>query len=242
MPVIEKPPLLCGVGRGRLTNVVLLLAAVPVLAQDYRAARENMVADQIESRGVRNAAVLKAMRSVERHLFVPAELRGLAHADRPLPVGHGATISQPYIVALMTELLEVSAKNRVLEIGTGSGYQAAILSQLAAEVSSIEIVPELAQSAAMLLEKSGYRNVTVRAGDGYLGWPERAPFDRIIVTAAPPKIPEALVEQLARGGRLVVPVGAGTGQELVVVEKKADGSITRRSVLPVRFVPMVPGR
>ena len=218
-----------------LPLTTLLIADDPVTLQ-----RERMVADQIESRGVRNPDVLRAMRSTPRHLFVPAGVRSMAYEDHPLPIGYGATISQPYIVALMTELLAPAKRHRVLEIGTGSGYQAAILGQLAAEVYTVEIVPELAQSAAKRLRELGYANVTVRLGDGSKGWPERAPFDGIVVTAAPPEVPEALIAQLSRGGRLVAPVGSMGAQELIVIEKKADGTIRRRSICPVSFVPMKP--
>jgi protein-L-isoaspartate(D-aspartate) O-methyltransferase len=200
-----------------------------------------MVSRQIEARGIREQAVLQAMRATPRHLFVPEPQRNLAYEDHPLPIGHGQTISQPYIVAAMTELLELRKTDRVLEIGTGSGYQAAVLSPLAAEVYTIELVGPLAQSARAVLDQLGYRNVTVRHGDGYKGWPEKAPFDRIILTAAPPKIPEALIRQLKPGGRLVAPEGSTVlDQELVVIEKAGDGKIRRRSVFPVRFVPMVP--
>lgn len=214
----------------------LLVADGPVTLQ-----RERMVADQIESRGVRNPEVLRVMRATPRHLFVPTDIRSRAYEDRPLPIGYGATISQPYIVALMTELLAPAKKHRVLEIGAGSGYQAAILGQLAAEVYSVEIVPELARSAASTLRELGYTNITVRQGDGYKGWPEQAPFDGIMVTAAPPELPQALVAQLSRGGRLVAPIGSTWNQELIVIEKRADGTIRRRSMGAVRFVPMKPG-
>ena len=213
----------------------LLVADDPVTSQ-----RERMVADQIESRGIRNPDILRVMRSTPRHLFVPTNVRSMAYQDRPLPIGYGATISQPYIVALMTELLAPAKKHRVLEIGAGSGYQAAILGQLAAEVYTVEIVPELARSAAKTLRELGYTNITVRQGDGYKGWPERAPFDGIMVTAAPPELPEALIAQLSRGGRLVAPIGSTSVQELIVIEKKADGTIRRRSAGPVSFVPMKP--
>ena len=200
-----------------------------------------MVREQIESRGIRNAEVLRAMRSVPRHRFVPPEAQASAYGDHPVPIGYGQTISQPYIVALMTELLEPSKQHRVLEIGTGSAYQAAVLSPLVGRLYTIEIVPELALSATALLASLGYKNVTVRSGDGYRGWPEHAPFDRIILTAAPPEIPQALIDQLKPGGRLVAPVG-GQSQELVVLEKAKDGKVTRRSVAAVRFVPMVKGK
>jgi protein-L-isoaspartate(D-aspartate) O-methyltransferase len=168
-------------------------------------------------------------------------LRRHAYADQPLPIGHSQTISQPYIVALMTELIDPKPDLDVLEIGTGSGYQAAVLAPLARHVYTIELAPELARSSAALLEKLGCSNVTVRQGDGYAGWPEKAPFPRIIVTAAPPELPQTLVDQLAPGGKLVAPVGTWD-QQLIVVEKSRDGKVKRRSVLPVRFVPMVKGR
>ena len=183
--------------------------------------------------------VMAALRRVERHRFVPPPLVNEAYANRPLPIGNGQTISQPYIVALSTDLLDLAPGHRVLEIGTGSGYQAAVLAELAAQVSSIEIVEPLGRDAAALLAALGYRNVDVRIGDGYRGWPERAPFDRILVTAAAPHVPEPLVEQLARGGRMVIPVGSGVfGQQLLLIEKDADGRVVRRNLLPVRFVPL----
>jgi protein-L-isoaspartate(D-aspartate) O-methyltransferase len=201
-----------------------------------RRARLEMVARQIEVRGVRDPRVIEAMRAVPRHLFVPAGQRARAYDDNPLPIGHDQTISQPYIVALMTELLELEPGDKVLEIGTGSGYQAAVLAELVDTVFTIEIVPELADFARANLAAAGYRNVDVRTGDGYRGWPEEAPFPAIIVTAAPEHVPEPLVDQLAEGGRLVLPVG-DVYQELMVVEK-TDSNIRLRSVIPVRFVPM----
>jgi protein-L-isoaspartate(D-aspartate) O-methyltransferase len=195
-----------------------------------------MVREQIEARGVTDPRVLEAMRTVPRHLLVPEDVRRWAYRDHPLAIGYRQTISQPYIVALMTELLAPEKGHKVLEIGTGSGYQAAVLSRLVAEVFSIEIVEPLAVRAAADLEKLGYDNVTVIAGDGYQGLPGEAPFDLIIVTASPPYIPEPLVEQLKPGGRMVIPVGK-TYQELKLLEKTAKG-IEIRSVLPVRFVPM----
>lgn len=210
-------------------------------AQDpFALQRERMVSEHIERRGLRDPRVLRALRSTPRHLFVPPDVRPAAYQDRPLPIGYGATISQPYIVALMTELLAPSARHRVLEVGTGSGYQAAILGQLAREVYTVELVPELARSAAATLRELGYANVTVRQGDGYKGWPEQAPFDGIMLTAAPPEVPEALIAQLAKGGRLVAPVGSTWNQELIVIEKKADGRIQRKSAGAVIFVPMRP--
>lgn len=209
----------------------------------WAVARERMVREQIEERGVRNPDVLRVMRQTPRHLFIPERLRSQAYEDHPVPIGYGQTISQPYIVALMTELLEPHRDAKVLEIGTGSGYQAAVLAPLVRHVYTIEIVRELADSAAALLKKLGYANVTVRWGDGYQGWPEEAPFDRIIVTAAPPEVPKALLDQLKPGGKLVAPVGSSVfGQDLIVIEKTRDGRLRRRSVLPVMFVPMVKGR
>jgi protein-L-isoaspartate(D-aspartate) O-methyltransferase len=211
--------------------------APPAAGEDaFTAARLKMVSGQIAARGVKDPRVLEALRRVERHRFVPERLRDQAYDDRPLPIGHGQTISQPYIVALMTEEARIRPGARVLEIGTGSGYQAAVLSVLAGAVYSIEIVEPLAREATARLESLGFRGVTVRAGDGYRGWPEQAPFDAILVTAAPPEIPGPLLDQLAVGGRLVAPVGE-RDQELVVVERTAAG-FQRRSVIPVRFVPM----
>lgn len=209
-------------------------------ADPYQKLREGMVREQIEARGVRKREVLEAMRLVPRHLFVPGSPAAEAYGDHPWPIGYGQTISQPYIVAYMSELLGVGKADRVLEIGTGSGYQAAVLSRLAGSVFSIEIVAPLGERSAKLLKSLGYGNVEVRVGNGYLGWPEKAPFDRIILTAAPPEIPRALVEQLKAGGKLVAPVGeVSWGQDLVVLEKSAAGKVTTRKVLPVRFVPMV---
>ena len=223
--------------RGVLFPTVALL----LRAQDrFGAQRERMVRDQIVSLGIRNAAVLKAMRVTPRHSFVPAGVRSLAYEDHPVQIGHGQTISQPYIVAFMTEMLDVRKDDRVLEIGTGSGYQSAILSQLAKEVYTIEIVAQLATSAADRLKRLGYKNVSVREGDGYNGWPQKAPFDRIILTAAPPELPQVIVNQLKPGGKLLAPVGRAVfNQEIMLVEKAPDGKITSRSLLPVSFVPMV---
>lgn len=220
-----------------LAIVSPLLVAAP---DSYASLRESMVREQIESRGVRDRAVMEVMKRVPRHQFVPAAIRSWAYADRPLPIGHGATISQPYIVALMTELLEVRSSHRVLEIGTGSGYQAAILARLSKHVYTIELEKELAREATQRLTRLGYANVTVRHGDGYRGWPEESPFDRIIVTAAPPELPAALIDQLAPGGKLVAPVGSGWDQELILVSKAKDGTVHRESKGGVRFVPMRP--
>ena len=208
---------------------------------DDSSERRNMVATQIAGHGISDARVLAAMEHVPRHEFVPSELREHAYADGPLPIGHDQTISQPYIVALMTELLDVGPGSRVLEIGTGSGYQAAVLAELAAEVYTLEIIPSLAQRAVETLGHLGYRNVHCKVADGYLGWPEAAPFDAIIVTCAPGEVPQKLIGQLREGGRLVVPVGeCGGSQELYVFEK-INGQIRQKSVAPVRFVPMVHG-
>jgi len=202
-----------------------------------RQARERMVREQIANRGVRDARVLAAMRKVPRHLFVPEEFQTSAYSDTPLPIGHKQTISQPYIVAFMSEAMELKPQDRVLEIGTGSGYQAAILAELVREVYSIEIVEPLGKESAARLKDLGYERVKLRIGDGYRGWPEAAPFDAIIVTAAPDHVPPALVEQLRVGGRLVLPVGSFT-QDLLRIRRKVKG-VVRENLLPVRFVPMV---
>ena len=202
----------------------------------WTALRAEMVRRQIEARGVGDPAVLAAVRSVPRHLFIPEAERERAYEDSPQAIGDGQTISQPYIVALMTELLEVGPGARVLEIGTGSGYQAAVLAAMGVEVFSIEIRPVLCRTAARTLEELGYENVHVRCGDGYGGWPEEAPFDGIIATAAPERVPEPLLDQLIDGGRLVIPVGSFY-QELKVITRNGD-EYSERSVIPVRFVPM----
>ncbi len=244
-------------------NVRLLLAAIVLVAcssppkpapeapdveavsDDPAAAREQLVRRWIENptdgrRPVTDPAVLAAMRAVERHRFVPEEARDLAYRDHPLLIGEGQTISQPYIVALMTELVAPKPGHVVLEVGTGSGYQAAVLAQIVKHVHTIEIVNLLAERARRDLAAAGVDNVTVYAGDGYLGRPEHAPFDGIVVTAAPDHVPQPLVDQLKPGGRLVIPVGPQTweGQDLVVLTKQEDGTVERTSVLPVRFVPL----
>ena len=195
-----------------------------------------MVERQLRGRGISDPRTLRAMASVPRDKFVPAELRSRAYDDRPLPIGYGQTISQPYIVALMTEQIQPKPGQRVLEIGTGSGYQAAVLSELVAEVYSIEIVRPLAQRAEALLRELGYKNVHVKAGDGYKGWPEHAPFDAIIVTAAPDHVPKPLVEQLREGGRMIIPVGESGAQNLYLLEKRG-GQVKQTAVIPVKFVP-----
>jgi protein-L-isoaspartate(D-aspartate) O-methyltransferase len=223
-----------------LTLCVVMACAVaePTNGQDnFETLRERMVETQIRARDVHNPTVLRAMARVPRHLFVPEDMRPFAYDDRPLPIGRGQTISQPYIVAYMTEALQLEPAHRVLEVGTGSGYQAAVLAEIVKQVYSIEIVPDLAENAKRSLANAGYRNVEVRTGNGYLGWPERAPFDRIIVTAAPPEIPQTLVDQLATGGIMVVPVGTSY-QEIVIITKTPDG-VTQKRTIEVRFVPMV---
>lgn len=230
--------------------VPLLLASAPAAAEThFAAARDDMIRTiEAIARGVSgqsgaiDAAVLAAMRDVPRHELVPLDMRDRAYVDSPLSIGFGQTISQPYIVALMTSLAKPGSDHVVLEVGTGSGYQAAVLSRLVAQVYSIEIVEPLASRAAARLKALGYDNVTVRHGDGYQGWPEHAPFDAIVVTAAADHIPAPLVEQLKPGGRMVIPVGASSlAQNLMLVENDRDGSHTRRTVLPVRFVPLVGG-
>ncbi len=225
-----------------LSAALPLLACTPQSSQDEAAAaRQVMVTRQIAARGIRDPRVLEAMRTVPRHRFVPESWAAEAYSDHPLPIGFSQTISQPYIVALMTELAQPEPGNKALEIGTGSGYQAAVLARLVKQVVTIEIVEPLGREAAVRLAALGYDNVTVRIGDGYQGWKEGALYDIILVTAAPEQVPPALLDQLAPGGRLVLPVGpAGGIQSLKVINKSADGSVTSREVLPVRFVPMVP--
>ncbi len=204
---------------------------------DPNRAREEMVAGQIVARGVSDAQTLAALRSVPRHLFVPEAVAAQGYDDHPLPIGHGQTISQPYIVAFMTQALALRGGERVLEVGTGCGYQAAVLAEIAAQVYTIEIVKPLAEEAAARLTRLGHANVQARAGDGALGWPEAAPFDAIMVTAAAPRIPPALGQQLREGGRLILPLGDDV-QELVIVTRRGERFEERR-LLPVRFVPMM---
>ena len=207
-----------------------MVEEIVALAREARAAT---------GRATLSERVLAAMAKVPRHELVPADQKAIAYANRPLPIGLGQTISQPFIVALMTDLMEVKPGDRVLEIGTGSGYQAAVLAELAATVYTIEIVEPLAREAAGRLNQLGYRNVVAKVGDGYQGWPEHAPFDAIMVTAAPREVPQPLIEQLKPGGRLVVPVGGqAAGQALLLIEKKTDGTVMRRNILAVSFVPL----
>jgi protein-L-isoaspartate(D-aspartate) O-methyltransferase len=220
---------------GTLVTAMACEAAVPDEAR-LAQARERMVADTIAARGVRDASTLKALRKVPRHLFVPEDLLAEAYGDYPLAIGRGQTISQPYIVAFMTEALALKGGERVLEVGTGSGYQAAVLAEIAAEVFTIEIVASLGEEARERLSRLGYKNVSARVGDGYLGWPEAAPFDAIIVTAAAPRVPLPLKEQLKDGGRMILPVGDDE-QELRLVTRHGP-SFDERRILPVRFVPM----
>ncbi len=242
-----------GTGRRRWLDIVMVaswaLLASPPAAGDEAAIHAHRRAEMLEvvqahatagyAPAAISPAVIAAMGRVERHEFVPEALRARAYEDRPLPIGYGQTISQPYIVALMIDLLEPAAGDRVLEIGTGSGYQAAVLAELGLEVYSIEIVPELGDEAAARLDRLGYDKVATRVGDGYYGWPERAPFDGLVVTAAAGHVPPPLIEQLKPGGRMVIPVGEPYRvQHLVLVTKSADGSLRSRQLLPVRFVPL----
>jgi protein-L-isoaspartate(D-aspartate) O-methyltransferase len=220
--------------------VILFFAMAGLLLnQDdrYAVVRERMVKEQIESRGVTDPATLRAMRKVPRHLFVPEEYRGESYDDNPLPIGYSQTISQPFIVAYMTEAVKPSGTKKALEIGTGSGYQAAILAETVDKVYTIEIIPELAKEASERLQNLGYKNIFCKTGDGYKGWPEYAPFDIIIVTAAPEQVPQPLIDQLADGGRLVIPVGPPLAvQELIMIEK-LNGRIEKCRLTFVRFVP-----
>ena len=205
---------------------------------DFRVQRERMVREQIEARGIKSPKVLDALRKVERHRFVPQQYRLQAYMDYPLPIGEGQTISQPYIVAFMTEVLDLDSSKKVLEVGTGSGYQAAVLAEICHTVYTIEIIESLGKNAESLLLQLGYSNVRVKIGDGYKGWKAFSPFDGIIVTCAPSHIPEPLKEQLAEGGKMVIPVGAGHIQELILFVKE-KGLVKEKAILPVRFVPML---
>ena len=239
--------------QNRSTRVLLLMVRFLIIAAalicvscspaqtqvaDFAGQRERMVKEQIVMRGLVAERVLSALRKVPREEFVPAEYRAESYTDKALPIGYDQTISQPYIVAFMTEELRPQPTHRVLEVGTGSGYQAAILAELVAEVYTIEIIEPLAKKAEATLQRLGYKNVHVKTGDGYKGWPERAPFDSIIVTCAPERVPQPLLDQLKEGGRMIIPVGAKFAQELYLFEKK-NGRLQQSAVLPVRFVPML---
>jgi len=224
--------------RKLLVPAILIAVALSASAQNYEDARRRMVANQIFDRGIKDSRVLDAMRSVERHLFVPAELKDQSYQDYPIPIGEGQTISQPYIVALMTETLRLTGKEKVLEIGTGSGYQAAILSLLAREVCSIEIKRVLFDRASRLLPALGYGSVKLRFGDGYFGWQEKAPFDCIMITAAVNHIPPPLLAQLSDGGRLILPLGNAFGYQDLVLVTKHGSAYTTEGITGVLFVPM----
>jgi protein-L-isoaspartate(D-aspartate) O-methyltransferase len=230
----------------RIVAQYLLFAAIATTgcgqqtptAAEFATQRQRMVEQQLKPRGIKDERVLAAMGKVPREEFVPADVRPSAYEDGPLPIGYDQTISQPYVVAFMTEQLRPKQSDRVLEIGSGSGYQAAILGELVAEVYTIEIVEPLAKSAEATLQRLGYNNVHIKVGDGYKGWPEEAPFDAIIVTCAPEKVPQPLVDQLEDGGRMVIPVGERFAQQLYLLEKK-NGQLKESVTLPVRFVPML---
>ncbi len=219
--------------------IVIMMECGVSQPDNFEQARNKMVDQQIIARGIKDERVIKAMRKVERHKFVPSNYAHIAYDDHPLPIGYEQTISQPYIVAFMTEALQLKKTDRVLEIGTGSGYQAAILAEICDSVYTIEIIEELAIQADLTLKQLGYKNIFVRHGDGYLGWPEKAPFDAIIVTCSPTKIPEPLKDQLKEGGRMIIPVGQYMYNQELVIVKKVDGQLMQKAILPVRFVPMV---
>ena len=235
----------CGLRSGALLLVLMLCVTwavgLPAAWADdsdkFVKKRLQMVDNQIKERGIADPEVLRAMSTVPRHLFVPDYLRRQAYTDGPLPIGHGQTISQPYIVAFMTEILHVKPQHRVLEIGTGSGYQAAVLAELTDRVYTMEIIPELADTADKRLKETGYSSVNVRQGDGYHGWPDAAPFDAIVVTAAAEFIPPPLLQQLKEGGRMIIPVGSPFYVQHLMLVEKNQGTITTRSLMPVRFVP-----
>ncbi|MFH1079543.1 MAG: protein-L-isoaspartate(D-aspartate) O-methyltransferase [Pseudomonadota bacterium] len=221
-----------------LVCMIIVLSSPSALAEDAdQTRRETMVRTQIAERGIKDRSTLAAIRTVPRHLFVPPHLAGSAYEDRPLPIGYGQTISQPYVVAYMTELVRPQAGHKVLEIGAGSGYQAAVLAEIVRQVYTIEIVPELGHAARERLQKQGYRNVTVRVADGYDGWSEQAPFDAIVVTAAADYIPPPLIRQLKNGGRMVIPVGSPFLVQMLMLVEKDNGNVKTTSLLPVRFVP-----
>lgn len=226
----------------RLLFVVILLSFISLPQADkYQALRSEMVKTQIVKRGIRNPLTIKAMEKVPRHLFVPPEYADRAYEDNPLPIGYGQTISQPFIVAYMTEIAKPAKWNKVLEIGTGSGYQAAVLAEIVDTVYTIEILPELAKQATSRLAKMGYKNIITRQGDGYNGWKEHAPFDIIIVTAADDHIPQPLIDQLAENGRLVMPIGSPSSAQQLVIATKKNGKIDKRKLAMVKFVPLLRG-
>lgn len=225
-----------------LLAMLLAVLAAGCAAGDMDQARARMV-EQLRDYGISDSTVLEVMGDVPRHLFIPAGFRAITapYGDHACPIGHGQTISQPYIVAYMTEYISPRPGERILEIGTGSGYQAAVLAEMGAEVYTIEIIPELADHARRVLAEQGYEDVHVLTGDGYLGWPEHAPFDAVIVTCAPDEVPEALVDQLATGGRMILPLGDGDGMQRLVTLRKTEDGMEVREDIPVRFVPMVHG-
>lgn len=217
--------------------VLTLMISGPAAADDRQSERDRMVRLQLENRDIECEATLDAMRRVQRHLFMPSDVRRLAYADRPAPIGHGQTISQPYIVAMMTEAVKPKPDHTVLEIGTGSGYQAAVLAEIVDQVYTIEIIPELADWSGGVINRLGYENIEVKTGDGYYGWEEHAPFDAIVVTAAAEHIPPPLIEQLKDGGTMIIPVGSPFMTQNLMLVEKTDGEIKTTSLMPVRFVP-----
>ncbi|MFW5831935.1 MAG: protein-L-isoaspartate(D-aspartate) O-methyltransferase [Prolixibacteraceae bacterium] len=229
-------------GRGLLGLLILLILSPATNAQSdqFKRQRKQMVTKQLENRGIDDEKVLEAFMNVKRHEFVLPEYRGAAYRDSPLPIEEGQTISQPYIVAYMTQALDLEKDDKVLEVGTGSGYQAAILAEIVDSVYTIEIFETLGKKAQKVFDEQGYNNIHAKIGDGYLGWPEHAPFDAVIVTASPTHIPDPLKNQLAEGGRMIIPVGRDRVQELILLEKKR-GKLKEKSVLPVRFVPLISG-
>ncbi|MEW6702550.1 MAG: protein-L-isoaspartate(D-aspartate) O-methyltransferase [Bacteroidota bacterium] len=226
------------------TLTLILILVLNVFWQDdpYERDREKMVLTQIEMRGVTDMATLSSMKKVQRHLFVPRHLRDNAYEDRPLPIGYGQTISQPFIVAYMTEIIRPDKNSKMLEIGTGSGYQAAVLAEIISDVYTIEIITELSNSSEKKLKELGYKNVYVKNADGYYGWKEQAPFDAIIVTAAAEFIPPPLIEQLKNGGRMIIPVGSPFQTQMLMLIEKKDGKVTTKSLMPVMFVPFKRGK
>lgn len=219
--------------------ILILILCLSAFLQDdtYVRDRERMVRTQIEMRGIKDQATLSSMKKVQRHLFVPKDLRDDAYDDRPLPIGYGQTISQPFIVAYMTEIIRPNKNSKMLEIGTGSGYQAALLAEIISDVYTIEIIPELSNSSEKRLKELSYKNVYVKNADGYYGWKEHAPFDAIIVTAASEYIPPPLIEQLKDGGRMIIPVGSPFQTQMLMLVEKKDGKVTTKSLMPVMFVP-----